>query len=417
VSLIHMARLVPVYPETAGISSKWLRTKIFNLLSSLDLNDFYPLPSIFQNLASTLKNIHFPENLDHIESSRHRLAFDELFLLQLTALLRKASWRQTKLAHAFSVIRKKLPLLFHLCLLPSTSSQTQAASEILSDLSLPHAATGSWKATSAAVKPSSQLLPLTLHTSTASRPCSWPQLKSWQLNTTKPSLLCSSLWVSTSVLVTSASSLKISNSKLKIVVGTHALLSKKLTFDHVGLVVIDEQHRFGVAQRALATQIGANTPCSYHDRHPIPRTIALSLYGDLDLSVLRDIPTGRLPVKTWVVPNPKDRRLHLDRQRNLANHTQCFVVCPFIDDSETLTSVKSATTEFNKLKDVFSSLNWASSTANLSPPRKIPLSILPGRGDSNISRHPVVEVGIDIPNAAIMLIEEPTVLAWPNCIS
>lgn len=406
-NLLHMGRLVPVYPETAGITSKWLRTKIFNLLNTLDLSDFYPLPSTFPNLSSTLKNIHFPADLEHIESYRRRLAFDELFILQLTALLRKASWRKTKLAHPFKVDPDKTSGFVTSLPFTLTSSQNQAISEIFSDLGLPHAANrllegdvGSGKTVVAAA--AAYVAYLNGFQTLLMAPT---QILAAQHHQTLSGLL-KPFGIEVG-LITSQSKFKHQNSKFKIIVGTHSLLSAKLKFDQVGLVIIDEQHRFGVAQRALATQIGKTPHVLTMTATPIPRTVALSLYGDLDLSVLTDIPTGRLPVKTWVVPEAKRAAGYAwIKKEILERNTQCFIVCPFIDDSETLSTVKSATTEFNKLKEIFSDLKLGLLHGKLKSADKDRVINSFRAGDTDILvATPVVEVGIDIPNATIMLIE------------
>jgi ATP-dependent DNA helicase RecG len=406
-SLIHTGRLVPVYPETAGVTSKWFRNKIFHLLNTLDLSDFYPLPPDYQNLASSLRNIHFPSTLSDIETFRRRLAFDELFLLQTTALLRKDSWKKTKLSHAFAVNREKVDDFISSLPFTLTQSQSQSVSEILSDLKLSHAANrllegdvGSGKTVVAAI--AAYVAHLNGFQTLIMAPT---QILAAQHHQTLTGLF--QPFRIEIGLITSNSSSKMKNSELEIVVGTHAILSKNFSFDRIGLVVIDEQHRFGVAQRALATQIGKTPHVLTMTATPIPRTVALSLYGDLDLSVLNQVPTGRLPIKTWVVPENKRQAGYMWIEKQITeNKTQCFVVCPFIDDSETMTSIKSATTEFNKLKEIFPKLKLGLLHGKLKSDQKNSVINSFRSGETQILvATPVVEVGIDIPNATIMLIE------------
>ena len=183
--------------------------------------------------------------------------------------------------------------------------------------------------------------------------------------------------------------------------GTHALLNKQ--FKSVGLIIIDEQHRFALAQRALAASKGESPHILTMTATPIPRTIALSLYGDLDLSVLTDLPSGRIPVKTWVVPELK-RFAAYDWIKS--QKTQAFIVCPFIDESETLKSVKAASVEFTKLAQIFSGSKLGLLHGKLKAKEKegVVNKFRAGELDILVSP-PVVEVGIDIPAATIMLIE------------
>jgi len=205
----------------------------------------------------------------------------------------------------------------------------------------------------------------------------------------------------------------IQHSAFDVLVGTHALLEKKVQLDNVKLVVIDEQHRFGVKQRALLREKGATPHVLTMTATPIPRTVALTLYGDLDLSVIDEMPTGRIPVKTWVVPEHKrasayhwvTSQIKSGKTNNLPQ--QAFIVCPFIAPSESLTAVKAATAEFEKLqKSSFPDLKLGllhgkmkprDKTATLESFRKLRFDVLVCT--------PVVEVGIDIPTATIIVIE------------
>jgi len=171
--------------------------------------------------------------------------------------------------------------------------------------------------------------------------------------------------------------------------------------------VIDEQHRFGVAQRGLAAVKGESPHILTMTATPIPRTIALTLYGDLDISQLTELPSGRLPVKTWVVPESKRESAYAWIKSHItSHHDRVFIVCPFIEPSESLTSVKAATAEFDHLKDIFSGFRLGLLHGRMKSPAKddIIAKFRSGKLDILVST-PVVEVGIDIPEATIMLIE------------
>jgi ATP-dependent DNA helicase RecG len=405
--LIHMGRIVPVYPETAGVTSKYLRTKIFSLLTPTPLQDFITPPPEILPWNQAVQNAHFPSHLSLAESGRKRLAFDELLFSQLRSLIRRENWKHTRLTHAFSINQESILQFISRLPFTLTPSQTISIKEILSDLSLPHPMNrllegdvGSGKTVVAAISayvahlngfqtlllaPTQILAQQHFHTLTA-------LFSPFNIEVT---------------LITAQSKKSPAAISQPIVVGTHALLSESRSFDKVGLVVIDEQHRFGVLQRGLAASKGTSPHILTMTATPIPRTVALSLYGDLDLSILSQTPSGRLPVKTWVVPEIKRRPAYSWISRQIkSTHTQAFIVCPFIEESESLQTVKAATTEFKKLEQIFPSLRLGLLHGRLKPSEKQKVMDKFRAGELHILvTTPVVEVGVDIPNATIMLIE------------
>jgi len=413
--LIHMARLVPVYPETAGISSKWLRARIFSLLKSLDIPEIFPAPG-FLPWMQALWQVHFPSDQALAQAARRRLAFDELFLLQLTSLRRRLSWKQVRLFHRFRVDQKQVLGFISSLPFSLTPSQSQAIREILSDLSSPHPMNrllegdvGSGKTVVAAVAA------LVAHLNGFQSLLLAPTQILAQQHFQTLETLFGPYGISIG-LITGASKFKIGreaglqrnpNLQFKILVGTHALLTEKVPPDRVGLVVIDEQHRFGVLQRGKASALGISPHILTMTATPIPRTIALTLYGDLDLSLLTDQPSGRLPVKTWVVPETKRADAYnWIKSQITGSNSQAFIICPFIESSETLTSVKAAAAEFTKLEKIFPRLKLGLLHGKLKSRQKDEVISRFRAGDYQILvSTPIVEVGIDIPSATIMLIE------------
>ncbi|TSC87477.1 MAG: ATP-dependent DNA helicase RecG [Microgenomates group bacterium Gr01-1014_16] len=393
-NLIHMGRIVPIYPETAGVSSKWLRAKIFPILTTL--TDFSPFD------IQSLKNIHFPQSLDQTESARRRLAKDELLLLQLSALIHRQSWQKTRLSHIFSVPYPQIRQFIANLPFTLTLSQNKTVDEILTDLSTPNPMNrllegdvGSGKTIVAAI--AAYAAHLNNFQTLILAPT---QILAHQHYQTLKSLI-DPFGISVG-LITGNSKLDAKRYTLDaIFVGTHALLSKK--FDSVGLIIIDEQHRFGVAQRALAASKGESPHILTMTATPIPRTVALTLYGDLDLSVLTDLPSGRIPVKTWVIPEHKRSAAY---EWIKSQKTQTFIVCPFIEESETLKSVKAASAEFAKLAQIFPHLKLGLLHGKLKAKEKEEVIHKFRAGESDILvSTPVVEVGIDIPDATVMIIE------------
>lgn len=414
---IHTGRLVPVYPETAGLSSKWLRARLDQLIKKqkIRLTEFLPaqltkaedLPEINE----ALEQVHFPENSARLNQARQRFAFEELFLIQLQAEIQKAQWHQKKAVLACRV-RPNLLALFQKNLpFKLTQDQLKAIKEIFNDLGrsdpmnrLLQGDVGSGKtvvaaAASLAVIKSGYQAALMAPTEILAQQHAQSLtelLKPWQ---TKIKLITGTT--------------KLSKTKADLIIGTHALLFKKANFDQLGLVIIDEQHRFGVAQRTQLLERGTRQHRAPHllslTATPIPRTMALTLYGDLDVSFINELPPGRLPVKTWLVPETKRTSAYEWLRRQLYAGQQSFLICPLIEDSltETLTTVKSATTEFEQLqKKDFGQFKLGLIHGRLKPNQKNEvLDRFRQKEIDLLVATPVVEVGIDIPNATVIVIE------------
>ena len=411
---IHTGRLVPIYPETRGVSSKWLRRQVFKILEQKDeLKEFLPLEIIKENnlmkLTDAIEKIHFPKNLEEAQKARERLAFDELFEIQLSSLIRKKEWEEKTIGiplkkngfeDKIAVLIKKLP--FEL-----TNSQKEAIEEILNDLTsnkamnrLLEGDVGSGKTVVAIIG-----MYLTYLNGFQSAFMAPTEILAKQHYKTISRLL-SPLKVKVELITGSTKKI---NKDFDILVGTHALIHKKGEFKKLGLVVIDEQQRFGVEQRAKIKQKGENPHLLTMTATPIPRTVALTMYGDLDLSILSDMPKGRKIVKTWLVSSEKRTGAYTWIEKQVReNKDQVFIVCPFIEESETMITVKAATKEFERLKkDVFPKLSLGLLHGKLKALEKdeILKNFREGKTDILVST-PVVEVGIDIPNATIMMIEE-----------
>jgi len=192
-----------------------------------------------------------------------------------------------------------------------------------------------------------------------------------------------------------------------VLIGTHALLYKDYDLKNLGLVVVDEQQRFGVEQRSMIRKKGESPNFLTMTATPIPRTVALTLYGNLSLSYLDEMPKERKRVKTWLVPSQKREAAYMWIEKQIKQGDQAFIICPFIEQSESLTTVKAAAKEFDRLKkDVFPKLKLGLLHGKLKSKEKE--EILKQFREKKIDilvATPVVEVGIDFPNATIMLIE------------
>lgn len=417
---VHTGRLVPVYPETRGVSSKWLRSRIKFALDSpaiaAELTEFLP-PIILERhhlrqLNPAMTAMHFPQSLTQAGAARQRFAFEELFLLHLRSLVIRRRWQDKKLRRRFKLYPAKMKILEKSLPFELTEAQKRCRAEILADLARPYPANrllegdvGSGKTVVAAFA----LYTAYLNQSPALYMAPTEVLANQQYQTLKEYL--EPLGVVVELITSSRKPPK--KKPWDILIGTHALLFRPDIFPKVGLVVIDEQHRFGVGQRAQLTAAN-NQNGQPHlltmTATPIPRSLALTLYGDLDLSLLDESPPGRKIVKTWVVPNRKrDAAYNWIKEQINQTQTQAFIICPLIEESESesMVSVRAATAEFAKLQ--------------AGPFNDIKLDLLHGRqkgqtktevinqfrqkGSQILVATPVVEVGVDIPNANIILIE------------
>jgi len=408
---VHTGRLIPIYPETEGLTSKWLRAKIASILPQYikETGEFLPEDLIKRQkligLTLALSKIHFPKNLQDVEKARKRLSFDELFILQLAAAQRRRKWKEQKKASKFSVESTKLEAFLKNLPFALTTAQKRSLSEILGDLQ---------KET-----PANRLLEGDVgsgKTVVAAAAAYFSHQNGYLTLLAAPTEILAHQHQKTLEELLTAHKIKVgiwTGAKKEdgdVICGTHALLISYKPKREVGLVVVDEQHRFGVAQRGKFAQESA-TGKSPHiltmTATPIPRTLALTLYGDLDLSVLDEIPEGRQKIQTHVVPNFKRAAAYKFIENQITMGYQAFIITPFVEPSESMLSVKAATDEFIKLKGLFS--------------KRVKLGLLHGRLKSNdknkimksfkdkkidiLVATPVVEVGIDIPNATVMMIE------------
>ncbi len=443
---IHTGRLVPIYPETVGISSKWLRRQIFNILKILkdEIYDYLPInirkQYDLEDLTTALEHVHFPLNYEDAARAKRRLAFDELFFLQLQALERKRQWEEDKKGPTilYEPYKNNITKLISLLPFTLTSSQKNALDEIFNDLQkekpmnrLLQGEVGSGKTIIATIAMylvylnkyqsvlmapteilaeqhyktiSTFLEPLGVRVGlvTGSKKM---KIKNELSNNSKMSDSKEKLHTGSIINANTAS---INDFQYDILIGTHSLLQEKIKFENLGLVIIDEQQRFGVAQRGILRQKGKHPHTLTMTATPIPRTVALTIYGDLSVSFLNEMPKGRKIVKTWLVPLEKRQAAYEWIRQEIRNHSsQAFIICPFIEESESMQTIKAATKEFERLrKEVFPDLRLGLLHGKLKAKEKEEvLQNFRKQIFDILIATPVVEVGIDIPNATIIVIE------------
>jgi len=441
--LIHTGRLVPIYPLTQGLYPrqvrKWTKQAVDGYAWQLD--DFLPADIKARcellDLPEAIAQIHFPDDRATAVRARERLAFDELLLLQLGVLARKRDWKEGQPGNAFHVAPDIVSRFLGCLPFELTQAQERVLKEVLADITQPKAMSrllqgevGSGKTVIAtlavliaaangyqgAIMAPTEILAEQHFTNI----CGYLAQIGSEERHDEPgegavrtytgflprpltvALLIGSLGRSEKAGLQR----KIAQGEVDIVIGTHALIQKEVEFSKLGLAVIDEQHRFGVLQRSALRQKGFNPHVLVMTATPIPRTMALTLYGDLDLSTIDELPPGRQVVKTKCVEVHDRAKAYTFLHRQVLNGRQAFIVCPLVEESETL-EAKAATTEYERLsREVF-------------PDLKLGLlhGQMPGSDKEQVMRHfragdfdilvstSVVEVGIDVPRASVMLVE------------
>jgi len=354
ISASEKVLIQPVYPLTQGLSANMVRTNMRQALDLMKESPFETLPEHILRkydlcpLMYALENIHFPESDEAAEISRRRLAFDELLKLQIGMSMMKMRSRKNtahKMDSSTDISDFTEGLPFEL-----TDAQKNAVSEILSDLCrevpmnrLLQGDVGSGKTAVAAaacyfsVKNGVQAALMAPTEILASQ--HYKTLSEFlEPFGVKVCLLTGSLTAKKKAVMRE----KIASGEINVIVGTHAIIQKDVEYKSLGLVITDEQHRFGVAQRAALAEKGDSPHKLVMSATPIPRTLALIIYGDLDISAINQLPKGRIPVKTYAVTGKLRHRAFGFVRERLDEGRQAYVVCPMIEDSESdLLAVKS----------------------------------------------------------------------------
>ncbi|MBI2041855.1 MAG: ATP-dependent DNA helicase RecG [Candidatus Nealsonbacteria bacterium] len=432
----------PVYPETEGLSSKWLRYIIKPILSDLKNAIKEPLPEkIIKDhgllpFQEAIWQIHFPDSLESAKKAKERFSFEELFFIELWVLRERAKLSQEK-AVAIPINLEKLQTLVKSLPFKLTDAQRKSAWQILKDMEKPRPMNrllegdvGSGKTVVAAlailnaIKAGYQAVLMAPTEILAKQHFKtvWDILKDFKMDvgllTGKTDQFYSKKLKNDSIEISRKKLLeKAAQGQIDLIIGTHALIQDKVKFNKLALVIVDEQHRFGVEQRAKLCK-----PCNLADNGcphnlaiphllsmtatPIPRTLALTIYGDLDLSVIDQMPKGRKKIITKII-SPEERKKTYDFIRNeVRSGRQAFVICPRIEEEGKL-EIKSVKAEYEKLaKTVFPDLKVAMLHGKMpeSEKEKIMRDFRNKKTDILVSTS-VVEVGVDVPNATVMAIE------------
>lgn len=414
----NTARIVPVYGETAGLSSKQIRSLVIQVLPAIkklpeNLPSEVVKSSKLISHAEALTQIHYPESTEELKKAKRRIAFEELFFLILAGLIIK---NEVKTEPSVRIVFKEDTAKRFTSKLPFklTNAQRKAAWDILQDIDskspmnrLLEGDVGSGKTVVAAM--AMQMASVNGYQSVLMAPTE--VLARQHLATFKTLKLFGKQVVFLASGVSKSEKAEalelLENGKAFVAVGTHALLEEAVKFNNLGLVIIDEQHRFGVKQRqALRAKAKYLPHLLSMSATPIPRSLALTVYGDLDVSVISELPPGRTPVQTKIATTYErdDVYAHIDEE--VQKGQQVFVICPMISDSDTL-GVKSVETEARRLKKgVFKHRKITVVHGKMKPSEKQQaMENFKNRKFDILVATTVVEVGVDVPNATIMLIE------------
>ena len=447
---LHTGTLVPIYSETEGLTSRWLRTKISQILPKVELFIEDHLPNEIKgdmlNLKEAYQKIHFPKDYEEAKQATDRLAFDEIFWIQLKTLLVKKLWKEKPSVKVFETPGDKLEKLLESLPFKLTDAQQKVLDEILDDLRkgspmnrLVQGEVGSGKTVVAAIAAymaflngfktfymaPTEILAFQHHTNfkkilepfglsiglyTGSKKFTKPPRT--KAHPPLPNPLLKGEGISENIKAISLSLRERARERgaaietPDIIIGTHALISEKLIAEDVGLIIIDEQQRFGVEQRTILRNKAKIPHFLTMTATPIPRTVALTLYGDLDLSIINELPKGRIPIKTHFVPAKKREDSYKFIQERVEAGEQVYIITPLIEVSETMVTVKAAKDEFETLQKVFPKLKLGLLHGRLKPKEKdqVLVDFKDKKLDILVSTS-VVEVGVDVPNATIMVIE------------
>jgi ATP-dependent DNA helicase RecG len=416
----HTGRLVPVYHQTEGITSKWIREKLKPLIDEWAqmLEEHLPAKIIeeygLMDYRDAVKEVHFPTDEKNLEAAKKRLSFDELFLLQFKALQKKWRWQRVAANE-----RKSIPL--HPDLAPFikslpftlTEAQRRSITEIMDDLGKPFPMSrllqgdvGSGKT----VVAGAAILNVIKHGFQAALMAPTEILSRQHYNTLFKLFLPYGFNIRFVSGSTPESRKKeviegLQQGTIDLVIGTHSLIQEGVSFKNLALAVIDEQHRFGVKQRDILKSNGSPHLLSL-SATPIPRTLAMTVYGDQDLSVIDEMPAGRLPIITRIVPEEKRLDAYRWIGEQINKGRQAFVICPLIDESDIL-EVKSAIKEYEYLREhIFPKLKLGLLHGKMKAAEKDEVMAAFLKNEINILvSTSVIEVGIDVPNSTIMMIE------------
>jgi len=419
INSLKIGRLLPVYPLTDGIPADVIRHGIMEAMVALpQIND--PLPVTLKQqyglmeLQDAIAQIHYPEDQVQLSHARRRLIFDEFFYLQLGFLQRRQEQKDSRLAVSFTPNGRLIEEFNKILPFSLTNAQKRVIEEIIQDLKSPSPMNRLVQGDVGAGKTIVAVFAiLTALQSGYQGALMAPTEVLAEQHYRKIVSWFNMLHLPVELLTGSTKTAKrreihaqLESGELPLLIGTHALIQDPVQFCNLGLVVIDEQHRFGVQQRAKLLSKGRSPHVLSMTATPIPRTLALTLHGDLDVSQIDELPPGRQPIQTTVLTGRQRPQAYELIKREVAQGRQAYVIFPLIEESEKL-DLKAATAEYEKFSEkIFPNFNVGLLHGRMSSAEKYEaLSAFRDNHTQIIVSTTVIEVGVDVPNATVMLIE------------
>lgn len=418
---IHSGRIVPIYPLTGNLNQKWLRKVQFHAVPTYARKLPDPLPPDiveahhFPSKGEAVLELHWARDYDHREKARRRLAYEELFLLQMELTQQRAVRELEPRTLQYDLENPLLEEFLEVLPFAPTGAQSRVMNEILKDLARPTpmnrllqgdvgagktvvAAFAAWCAIQsgyqAAIMAPTEIL-ADQHGVKLDQMLGEVGIRvarlSGSLKKSEKRKICEAL----------------AEGEIDLLVGTHALIQQGVEFQRLGMVVVDEQHKFGVMQRTTLRQKGENPDLLVMTATPIPRTLALTLYGDLEVSRLDELPPGRQPIHSESVPFSERRRVYDEIRQQIKQGRQAYIICPLVEETEKVEATAAVEEAEVLRKMVFPEFSVGLLHGRMKGPEKEAVMEAFRRGEHQILiSTTVIEVGVDVPNATYMLVQD-----------
>ena len=407
----------PIYPQNKNITSKTIQSAVQNALEKIDVIPEYLPQEIIEeynlvSLDTAIRNIHFPKDDEDLQKARERLIFDELFILQLSLLSLKNENKEVKTGN---IIEKDYTEEFF-SLLPfkPTNAQKRAVKEAVYDMQngkqmnrLLQGDVGSGKtAVAAAIVYSSSKNGMQSALMAPTEVLATQHYETFTKLFSGTGIKCELLVGSTKAKEKKEIKERLKKGEIDLIIGTHALIQEDVEFARLGLVITDEQHRFGVKQRTGLCSKGENPHVYVMSATPIPRTLALIFFGDLNVSILDELPPGRQKIDTYSVTSAKRGSMFEYIRKHLDEGYQAYIVCPLVEESEMMQGIMSAEEYYKKAQTPFNGYRLDLLHGKMTPKKKDEVMVKFKNGETQLLISTVViEVGVDVPNAVIMVVE------------
>lgn len=407
----------PIYPQNKNITSKIIQSAVQNALEKVEnIPEYLPQEIIEEynlvSLDTAIRNIHFPKDDEDLQRARDRLIFDELFILQLSLLSLK---NENKAVKTKNIITKDYTEeFFGLLPFTPTNAQKRAVKEAIGDMQkgkqmnrLLQGDVGSGKtAVAAAIVYSSSKNGLQSALMAPTEVLATQHYETFVRLFSGTGIKCELLVGSTKAKDKKEIKERLKKGEIDLIIGTHALIQEDVEFERLGLVITDEQHRFGVKQRTGLCSKGDNPHVYVMSATPIPRTLALIFFGDLNVSILDELPPGRQKIDTYSVTSAKRGSMFEFIRKHLDEGYQAYIVCPLVEESEMMQGIMSAEEYYKKAQVPFNGYKLDLLHGKMTPKKKDEVMVKFKNGETQLLISTVViEVGVDVPNAVIMVVE------------